>query len=76
MIFQPPKSVPNPMAMAQRRTTHFGTSRVSILPAARSAMVMMPMDFWASLDPWPNAMKDDESNWSLPKYLLMVPGAR
>ncbi len=37
-------------------------------------MVMMPMAFWASLEPWPKAMKDDERIWSLPKYLLMMPG--
>ena len=34
MIFHPPKIVPKPMASAQMRTTHVGTSSVVITPAA------------------------------------------
>ena len=56
MIRQPPTAVPSEMAVADTTMTHTGTSIVGMTPAAKSASVMMPMVFWASFEPWLNAM--------------------
>ena len=38
--FQPPKQVPNPMAMAESRSTHVGTTNaVRMPPETRSAVI-------------------------------------
>jgi hypothetical protein len=45
------------LAVENRGTiTQTGTSLVGIVPAAKSARVMMPMVFWASFEPWLKAM--------------------
>ena len=35
---------------------------------------MIPMVFWASLEPWLNPMAAAETIWSFPKRLLTVAG--
>ncbi len=59
MVFitrQPPTAVPRDSAVADTKITQLGTSLVSITPADSSARVMMPIVFWASFEPWANAM--------------------
>ena len=56
MIRQPPTAVPREMAVAETTMTQIGTSIVGMAPAAKSASVMMPIVFWASFEPWLNAM--------------------
>ena len=38
------------------RITQTGTSTVGMTPAEKRARVMMPIVFWASLEPWAKAM--------------------
>lgn len=57
MIFQPPAAVPSAIAVAQTSLTQVGTSNVGIWPALKSANVIMPMAFCASLEPWEKAIK-------------------
>ena len=56
MIRQPPAAVPSEIAVAARRMTQSGMSAFGITPAVSSASVMMPIVFWASFEPWLNAM--------------------
>ena len=44
------------MAVAARILTIVGTSNSEITPPENSARVMIPIDFWASLEPWENAI--------------------
>ncbi len=56
MIRQPPAAVPSEIADAAMRMTHSGTIGSGITPPATSARVMTPIVFWASFEPWLNAM--------------------
>ena len=56
MIRQPPAAVPSDIAVAARRITHSGTIGSGMTPPATSASVTMPIVFWASFEPWLNAM--------------------
>ena len=56
MMLQPPRDVPTAMAVAARILTIVGTSNSEITPPENSARVMIPIDFWASLEPWEKAM--------------------
>ena len=60
MIRQPPTAVPSDSAVADTRMTQIGTVTVGMTPALNSARVMMPIVFWASLEPWAKAMKPAE----------------
>src|SRR5438094_3967019 len=55
MIRQPPDAVPRPIAVAQATITHVGTRESVGCPCdaayATSDSVMIPIDFWASLEP-------------------------
>src|SRR3954454_20759531 len=66
MIRQPPDAVPRAIAVAQLMITHKGTWSPAGRPwraaYAASAIVMIPIDFWASLDPWANAMNPADSS--------------
>ena len=65
MIFQPPTLVPRAMDRAQRNLTRSGTSRLVMKPPDTNARVMIPMDFWASLEPWEKAMRAADTTCSL-----------
>jgi hypothetical protein len=57
MIRQPPAAVPRDIAVAAMRITQTGTVLVvDSAPALKRARVMMPIVFWASLEPWLRAM--------------------
>ena len=56
MMRQPPAAVPSDMAVAAAMMTQVGTVMSGMTPAAKSARVMMPIVFWASLEPWAKAM--------------------
>src|SRR5947209_17021731 len=78
MIRQPPDAVPRAIAVAQLTITHVGTCKVGVNPwlaaYAASAIVMMPIDFWASLDPCANAMNPAETSCRLRNPRLTVAG--
>ena len=76
MIFQPPTLVPRAMARAQRNLTIVGTSSVSMTPPDKRARVMIPMDFWASLEPWEKAMRAAETTCSLLAVMLILAGLK
>jgi hypothetical protein len=57
MIRQPPTAVPAERAGGGPRTiTHDGTADAGDDPSEKSASVMMPIVFWASFEPWANAI--------------------
>ena len=57
MIRQPPTAVPRLIAVAEiTMTSHGIVSALGRTPEATSASVMMPIVFWASFEPWANAM--------------------
>ena len=56
IIRQPPDAVPIAIAVAHRILTNVGTSNSEINPPENSARVIMPIDFWASLEPWEKAI--------------------
>ena len=60
MIRQPPTAVPSDSAVAETTITQVGTLNVGITPALNRARVMMPIVFWASFEPWANAMNAAE----------------
>src|SRR5687768_14721113 len=68
MMRQPPAAVPSAIAVAARRiTSHgmFGTpfsSTGRLKPAEKRARVITPIVFWASLEPWLNAMNAEETS--------------
>ncbi len=43
--------------------TQSGTSLVGMTPAVNRARVMMPIVFWASFEPWLNAMNPADTTW-------------
>ena len=49
--------------------TQIGTSIESMTPAENRASVMMPIVFWASLEPWAKAMNPAEKIWSRRKIV-------
>ncbi len=59
MIRQPPSAVPIVSAAPQTSFTQSGTVSVSRWPLASSSAAITPIDFWASLAPWPNASAAD-----------------
>ena len=63
MIRQPPAAVPRLIAVAATRMTGSGTVFVSMIPAENSARVMIPIVFWASFEPWANAMYVADTTW-------------
>src|SRR5579871_5892055 len=70
MMRQPPAEVPNAIAVAQAMMTQSGMAGLLGLAACTrpwltSAMVMMPMLFCASLEPWLKAMAAEERICSL-----------
>ena len=56
IIFLPPIEVPRAIDKAQRKITHTGTSKLLINPPLNSAIVIIPIDFWASFPPWLSAI--------------------
>ena len=65
IIFQPPTLVPKAMDIAQRNLTRSGTSRLVMKPPDTRARVMIPMDFWASLEPWEKAIRAADTTCNL-----------
>ena len=61
MIRQPPIAVPSESAVAETRSPKRDRSTLGITPAENRARVMMPIVFWASLEPWANAMNPAEN---------------
>lgn len=57
MIRHPPADVPKAMDVAQASFTHVGISIVSMYPPLNRARAMMPIAFWASLEPCEKAMR-------------------
>ena len=51
IIRQPPADVPSAIDVAQASLTHTGISIVSIYPPLNRARAMIPIAFWASLEP-------------------------
>jgi hypothetical protein len=74
IIFQPPNAVPEAIDIAQRALTQMGTEKLPINPPLTRAMVMIPIDFWASLEPWAKEAVQAESICSLRKLLLTRAG--
>ena len=72
IIRQPPDAVPIAIAVAQRTLTKVGTSNSVKKPPEKSARVMIPIDFWASLEPWENAIVAAAAIWSLRNLSLTV----
>ena len=56
----------------KRRT--YGLRRSSILAALTNAIVMIPMLFWASFDPWLKAINTEERSCSRRNHLLTLAG--
>jgi hypothetical protein len=72
MIFRPPMEVPTPIAAAHATMTSQGTVFVWITPAPNRAMVMIPMDFCASLLPCENAIIAADKICILENHLFTV----
>ena len=53
---QPPVAVPTAIAVAQRILTKVGTSNSARKPPEKRASVIIPIDFWASFEPWEKAI--------------------
>ena len=70
MIRQPPTAVPSEIAVAARTMTQSGTSIVGMTPAENSARVMMPIVFWASFEPWLNAMNAGRHDLEAPESIV------
>lgn len=51
IIRQPPTDVPRAIARAQVNLTQSGTTNSFKIPLPTSAIVIIPMDFWASFEP-------------------------
>src|SRR6266576_175823 len=72
MMRQPPAAVPKEMAVAARTITHSGIAdSAGSTPAAIRARVMIPIVFWASFEPWLNAMNAAETSWRRRKRSLI-----
>ena len=65
IIRQPPEAVPAAIAAAQRILTKVGTSNSEMKPPEKRASVMIPIDFWASLEPCEKAIVAAAAIWSL-----------
>ena len=79
IIFQPPFIVPAAIVKAQATITKSGISKspVGLLcktPPAKSANVIIPIVFWASLEPWLNAIMPADKSCNFLNLLLTVPG--
>ena len=74
MIRQPPAAVPNEIAEAATRITSVGISNFGMTPAENRARAMTPIVFWASFEPWLNAMNAAETTWSRRKRSLIRAG--
>ena len=61
MILHPPVAVPAAIAPAQLAMTQKGIVKEGRAPMTTSDMVMIPMDFCASLAPWLSARQTDET---------------
>ncbi len=75
MIRQPPAAVPSEIAPAASTITQMGTLNTGRIPAATSAAVMIPIVFWAPLEPWLNAIYAAEISWSRRKRSLIRCGS-
>ena len=74
IIRQPPVAVPTAIAVAQRTLTNVGTSNSVRNPPENSARVIIPIDFWASFEPWEKAMAAAATIWSLRNLSLTACG--
>lgn len=73
MIRQPPPAVPRAMDVAQAITTQSGMWKECRTPPETRAMVITPMDFWASFPPWVRAMAEAEKIWMIRNHLFNGP---
>ena len=72
MIRQPPAAVPIEIAVAARTMIQSGIGESGgRTPAAIRARVMMPIVFWASFEPWLNAIAAADRTWSRRKRSLI-----
>lgn len=79
IIFQPPFIVPAAIVIAQAMITNRGISNspVGLLwstSPAKSARVIIPIVFWASFEPWLNAIKPDDMSCNFLNCLFTVCG--
>ena len=75
MIRQPPVAHPAAIAPAQTATTQKGIAKTGVIPRMTRAMVMTPIDFWASFAPWLRARQTEEKICMLLKKAF-APGVR
>ena len=62
-------------SVTRRKLAHSGRSlKAPVVVPVKSASVMMPIVFWASLEPWLKPMKPALSNWALPKIRPTIRG--
>ena len=77
MTFHPPTDVPAAITTAHASFTHRGTpASAPSIPPVTSASVMIPIVFWASLLPWLNATKADESTCNFRNTLFTLCGVQ